>query len=551
MEMMVVLLIISIVAAASAPMISKKLARNAEQSDNPWVYPNLGDSVAFNMRGDKNVSAMIGTATLPIFGNNLKPKLYIESNGDEPQLSFGNKDANNVTHSELVVDTRAYNSISNQGARVGISNASMPAGTIAFGTNQTIDGSSKKCVVIGSDAAAEGGSSVVIGSGAKAGSEDSVAINGQAYYEETSDEGEVTVKDTAKTVAIGGNAQSPRSTAIGVGTVAKGEKVHKHGSHYIDYPAVAIGSTAVIRHSNTFNYTYATRADARNTVALGIGAYAHHNNSVVIGVAHSDRQSARNELLQSTAENQVVLGTAADTVYIPGNIVVMGNVLLGGNGSSRVYLNASDGTGNGIVRLTSGASDPYISTSSSTDGFLRGANSYTGETSTTNAGSGITSNGIGIGNTVLRDGNGDIWFTSDRRLKNVGEKYKAGLAELKKLDLYNYTFKKDDQKTPQVGVMAQDLQKIFPNAVREGEDGYLRIRWDEMFYAVINAVKELDEKITAVVEQVKAFSDKVAQLEQKITAQQETISEQQKAITELQKQNAEFDKRLKKLESKK
>ena len=40
--------------------------------------------------------------------------------------------------------------------------------------------------------------------------------------------------------------------------------------------------------------------------------------------------------------------------------------------------------------------------------------------------------------------------------------------------------------------MAQDLQKIFPDAVAKGDDGYLRIRLEDMFYAVINAVKELD-----------------------------------------------------------
>ncbi|MBQ7317385.1 MAG: tail fiber domain-containing protein, partial [Phascolarctobacterium sp.] len=51
---------------------------------------------------------------------------------------------------------------------------------------------------------------------------------------------------------------------------------------------------------------------------------------------------------------------------------------------------------------------------------------------------------------------------SDRRLKNVGENFKGGLAELKKLDLFHYTYKSDKEKTPHVGVMSQDLQKVFP-----------------------------------------------------------------------------------------
>ena len=41
------------------------------------------------------------------------------------------------------------------------------------------------------------------------------------------------------------------------------------------------------------------------------------------------------------------------------------------------------------------------------------------------------------------------------------------------------------------------MQKIFPNAVKKGADGFLTIRMEDMFYAVINAIKELDAKVSA------------------------------------------------------
>ena len=91
--------------------------------------------------------------------------------------------------------------------------------------------------------------------------------------------------------------------------------------------------------------------------------------------------------------------------------------------------------------------------------------------------------------------------------------------------------------------MAQDLEKVFPTAVTKDVYGYLGIRWDEMFYAVINAVKELDAKITELAAQVKSSIDIV-------TKQQATIEAQQKTIDILVKQNAEFEKRLAKLENK-
>ena len=103
--------------------------------------------------------------------------------------------------------------------------------------------------------------------------------------------------------------------------------------------------------------------------------------------------------------------------------------------------------------------------------------------------------------------------TSDRRLKNIGSKNLAGLNEINKLKIYNFTFKNDEKKHPQVGVMAQDLQKVFPNSVFKGPDGYLRIIWDEMFYAAINAIKELDSKLTALVHRTTNIETQIAELE--------------------------------------
>ena len=104
--------------------------------------------------------------------------------------------------------------------------------------------------------------------------------------------------------------------------------------------------------------------------------------------------------------------------------------------------------------------------------------------------------------------------SSDRRLKNIGTRSIAGLKELNQLKIYDYTFKNDKSKHSQIGVMAQDLQKVFPNSVFEGSDGYLRIRWDEMFFASINAIKELDRKIVSLVNRATKVETQIARLEQ-------------------------------------
>ena len=82
--------------------------------------------------------------------------------------------------------------------------------------------------------------------------------------------------------------------------------------------------------------------------------------------------------------------------------------------------------------------------------------------------------------------------------------------------MFNYTFKKDTAKTPHVGVIAQDLQKVFPNAVKKGADGFLTIRMEDMFYAVINAIKELDSRVTTLEKENKELKVRLDKLEAKL-----------------------------------
>lgn len=126
--------------------------------------------------------------------------------------------------------------------------------------------------------------------------------------------------------------------------------------------------------------------------------------------------------------------------------------------------------------------------------------------------------------------------TSDRRLKNIGTRNLAGLKELNKLTVYNFTFKNDPKKSPHVGVMAQDLQKVFPNSVFQGEDGYLRIKWDEMFYATINAIKELDRKIVALVKRTTNVETQISKLEKENTVLKSQVDDLTTRVNKLKAQ---------------
>lgn len=103
-------------------------------------------------------------------------------------------------------------------------------------------------------------------------------------------------------------------------------------------------------------------------------------------------------------------------------------------------------------------------------------------------------------------------LSSDARLKNIGSNYVSGLEFLEKLNVYNFTFKSDKLKLPHTGVIAQSLKLIFPNSVSSDDKGYLKIRWDEMFYAALNSVKELKSKLDALIVKVDNDLSRISKL---------------------------------------
>ena len=111
------------------------------------------------------------------------------------------------------------------------------------------------------------------------------------------------------------------------------------------------------------------------------------------------------------------------------------------------------------------------------------------------------------------------------------------------MKVFNYTFKKDEKKIPHVGVIAQDLQKVFPEAVSKAKDGFLRIRFEDMFYAMINAIKELDSRLTALEKENQQLKEMLKQV-------QNDNKELKEVLKKVNDDNKKQEARLKTLEAK-
>lgn len=117
---------------------------------------------------------------------------------------------------------------------------------------------------------------------------------------------------------------------------------------------------------------------------------------------------------------------------------------------------------------------------------------------------------------------GTSWQTySDRKLKKNIEDYLSGLDEILLLRpiKFKYTDKNAlalDNNVEHVGLIAQEVQKIIPEAVNIDESGYLALEPDIIFTTMINAIQELkvekDDEIAELKAEIEELKEIVCEL---------------------------------------
>ena len=89
---------------------------------------------------------------------------------------------------------------------------------------------------------------------------------------------------------------------------------------------------------------------------------------------------------------------------------------------------------------------------------------------------------------------GDVVVSSDARLKaNIVSSMGSTLAKLLLIDGKRYTMKKDGKQ--KIGVLAQDIQKVFPELVTTDDKDMLAVNYQGLVPVLINALKEQQSEI--------------------------------------------------------
>lgn len=144
----------------------------------------------------------------------------------------------------------------------------------------------------------------------------------------------------------------------------------------------------------------------------------------------------------------------------------------------------------------------------------------------------------GTNGTCVIDGSGAC--SSDERLKTKVAKVGEGVFEkLHQIEGWLYKWNKTtlwDQEELHMGVMAQDVQKVFPEAVTEGEVSVLRdgekvkesrylVKYDRLVVPLIEASKDLDLRLAEAQGEIEDLKSKNRSLEKEIALIKELLKE--------------------------
>ncbi len=126
----------------------------------------------------------------------------------------------------------------------------------------------------------------------------------------------------------------------------------------------------------------------------------------------------------------------------------------------------------------------------------------------------------GVRRAYVEAATGNYVITSDKRLKKNIEAHKTVLNDVNKLDVYKYHYRDQNlAESKSIGFMAQEVQKIFPDAVKQNEEGYLGINYDYFSVLAIKSIQEQQELI-------KMQDDRISKLENEMQEMKQLLLKQ-------------------------
>lgn len=88
-----------------------------------------------------------------------------------------------------------------------------------------------------------------------------------------------------------------------------------------------------------------------------------------------------------------------------------------------------------------------------------------------------------------------FYQTSDKRLKENVVDLGSVLNKIDGIPTVNFNYISDEDKKLQIGTIADEVEKIFPELVSKGSDGYKTVDYSKFSIIALSAIKELSKKV--------------------------------------------------------
>ena len=408
----------------------------------------------------KNVASDSGTAvadnnddTLTITGgNNLSTSVSADTvtvqhdNSGVTAASYGSQ----FVVPSITVDARGHVTAASSNTAISLSALGYTGSTSAdnYGSfNVQVDSNSAEAIGSGDTLKFIGGTAVTLAK-SQGTNQEIVTINSS---------------DTVTNVGISG------SETTGTVTLAGGSNVTVSQSGSTVTIAATDTNTVTNLGANNSNYT------SGNINVVGSGATSVSKSGNTITITSTDT---------NTDTNTVTSVGANGSGYSTGNISLQGS---GGTSVSK---------SGGTITINSANVPSTISSFTNDSGYTTYSSNQA--TSTTSA---VTFASVSASGDII------AFATSDERLKDNKSVIENSLDKVGKLKGYEFDWndKQDVFEGHDVGVIAQEVEKVLPEVVQTRENGYKAVKYDKLVPLLINAINELKAEI----EELKDINSKV------------------------------------------
>ena len=322
------------------------------------------------------------------------------------------------------------------------------------------------------------------------------------------------------TMALSSNTTGSYSTAVGSMALRNNSSGHYNcafGHYALFSNSIGIGNTAI------GSYSLGSITTGNNNIAMGYGSgdiLSTGSNNIYIGYHVSAGASDESNTLNI---GNYIFGTGFDG---SASNISNGNVGIGvrdpethldveksmkvvnTSGSAKIYIDGSLGT-NSIVFRKEGITDAVIGYSTFSDYLYI---SLSGEIIYFNDGK------IGIGyatpNQALQVGSSSSndkgissgWLTfSDKTQAKDLINITNPLEKLNKISGYYYFGKDTEDKSRQVGIIAQEVEEVLPEIVSTDEEGYKAVDYSKLTPLLIEVCKEQQKQIEMLEQRIEAL----------------------------------------------